>query len=157
MKKQEVSFARYFDRMKQTVSRGDKEKATEMIDIMLAYLGKATMDNIEKIENIKVDMWKSRVWGTLESIGGLPGEEKIFKSDRKSQKRNSNWIEKRTLSSSGKLKDSKVYHFQNTQTQEKFLGTRTDFKEKFSLKGGGISELINGVVDSYRKWVKIEN
>lgn len=58
--------------MKKQVSMDNREKSIEMIDTMLISLGKATMNNVKVIEGVDIDLWKNRVWNTLESMGELP-------------------------------------------------------------------------------------
>jgi len=73
MKKQKfIRFSDYYREMKKQVSMDNREKSIEMIDTMLISLGKATMNNVKVIEGVDIDLWKNRVWNTLESMGELP-------------------------------------------------------------------------------------
>jgi group I intron endonuclease len=55
----------------------------------------------------------------------------------------------------GSCYDSKIYKFYNKLTQEKFIGRRADFVNKYGLHRGAIHELIHkqGRRKSYKNWV----
>jgi len=54
-----------------------------------------------------------------------------------------------------KLKDKTVYTFYNTLTEETFIGTRHEFKEKFNHNLDQLSLLIRQRIDKYKNWIKI--
>jgi hypothetical protein len=138
----------YFRVMKNQVKNNNKEKAIEMIDTMLIYLAKATQNNVGEIEGYKLDIWKNRVWNTLENMGELPPYSNISLESSNKKPR---------MKSTTTKKDLKIYSFRNRETQEQFTGTREEFRTKFNLNAGGVSELINEVEEVYRKWEKVKN
>lgn len=54
-----------------------------------------------------------------------------------------------------KLKDKTIYTFYNTLTEEKFVGTRHEFKEKFNHNLDQLSLLIRQRINKYKNWIKI--
>lgn len=53
-------------------------------------------------------------------------------------------------------KDKNIYEFFNTKTNEKFTGFIYDFRMKYDLKKGSLSNLIHGRNKSYRFWVLVK-
>ena len=54
-----------------------------------------------------------------------------------------------------KLKDKTIYAFYNILTEETFIGTRHEFKEKFNHNLDQLSLLIRQRIDKYKNWIKI--
>jgi len=54
-----------------------------------------------------------------------------------------------------KLKDKTTYTFYNTLTEETFVGTRHEFKEKFNHNLDQLSLLIRQRINKYKNWIKI--
>jgi hypothetical protein len=54
-----------------------------------------------------------------------------------------------------KLKDKTIYNFYNTLTEETFIGTRHEFKEKFNHNLDQLSLLIRQRINKYKNWIKI--
>lgn len=54
-----------------------------------------------------------------------------------------------------KLKDKTIYTFYNTLTEETFVGTRHEFKEKFNHNLDQLSLLIRQRINKYKNWIKI--
>ena len=54
-----------------------------------------------------------------------------------------------------KLKDKTIYTFYNTLTEETFVGTRHEFKEKFNHNLDQLSLLIKQRINKYKNWIKI--
>lgn len=54
-----------------------------------------------------------------------------------------------------KLKDKTTYTFYNTLTEEIFVGTRHEFKEKFNHNLDQLSLLIRQRINKYKNWIKI--
>ncbi len=63
-------------------------------------------------------------------------------------------ISKSHLGNKNRSFDKNIYHFKNTMTNEKFIGTRYEFYTKFGLKNqqNSISELISGIRGSVKLW-----
>jgi hypothetical protein len=55
-----------------------------------------------------------------------------------------------------KLKDKTIYNFYNTLTEETFIGTRHEFKEKFNHNLDQLSLLIRQRINKYKNWIKYE-
>ena len=53
-------------------------------------------------------------------------------------------------------KDKNIYEFFNTKTNEKFIGFIYDFRMKYGLKKGSLSNLIHGRNKSYRFWILVK-
>lgn len=53
-----------------------------------------------------------------------------------------------------KLKDKTIYTFYNTLTEETFIGTRHEFKEKFNHNLDQLSLLIRQRINKYKNWIK---
>ena len=50
----------------------DVPSAIEQLDTCLLILAKATEEGETIIDNLKVDLWKMRVWVKIEDLGVLP-------------------------------------------------------------------------------------
>ena len=48
--------------------------------------------------------------------------------------------------------DKKIYIFKNIETNEEFVGTQYDFRNKFKLKASTTSSLIHRRISLYKKW-----
>jgi hypothetical protein len=46
--------------------------AIETLDECLMILAMATEDNIEELDGVSVDLWKTRVWVKLEDLDAVP-------------------------------------------------------------------------------------
>ena len=46
--------------------------AIETLDECLMILAMATEDNIEELDGVSVDLWKTRVWVKLEELDAVP-------------------------------------------------------------------------------------
>lgn len=55
--------------------------------------------------------------------------------------------------SSKRFKDMLIRNFKNIDTNEIFIGTRTEFIDKYGLSKGMVSQLINNKVNIYKKWI----
>lgn len=53
-------------------------------------------------------------------------------------------------------KDKHIYEFFNTKTNEKFIGFMYDFRIKYNLKKGSLSNLIHGRNKSYKFWILVK-
>lgn len=53
-------------------------------------------------------------------------------------------------------KDNRIYEFFNTKTNELFIGFMYDFRMKYNLKKGSLSNLIHGRNKTYRFWVLVK-
>jgi hypothetical protein len=47
-------------------------EAIDALDVCLLILAQATEDGIVMLDNIKVDLWKTRVWVKLEDLNVIP-------------------------------------------------------------------------------------
>ena len=47
-------------------------EAIESLDECLLILALATEDNIEELDGVSVDLWKTRVWVKLEELDAIP-------------------------------------------------------------------------------------
>ena len=47
-------------------------EAIESLDECLLILSLATEDNIEELDGVSVDLWKTRVWVKLEELDAVP-------------------------------------------------------------------------------------
>jgi hypothetical protein len=55
-----------WNKAKNQIEQGKLEHARNTLDICLLVLARATEQNVEIIDNVKIDLWKDRVWLMLE-------------------------------------------------------------------------------------------
>ena len=56
----------------QQISSSQLNEAIETLDECLLILTLATEDNVEELDGISVDLWKTRVWVKLEDLDAVP-------------------------------------------------------------------------------------
>ena len=56
----------------QFIKAKDTKNAIEQLDTCLLILAQATEAGEEIIDNLRVDLWKMRVWVKIEDLGVLP-------------------------------------------------------------------------------------
>ena len=56
----------------QQVRSSQFNEAIETLDECLLILTMATEDNIEELDGVSVDLWKTRVWVKLEDLDAVP-------------------------------------------------------------------------------------
>lgn len=61
-----------FKQGKDFVKNNQLNKADECFDRCIAQLAECTVQGIREVEGVSVDLWKSRVWTTIEKAGLLP-------------------------------------------------------------------------------------
>ena len=61
-----------FKQGKDFVKNNQLNKADECFDRCIAQLAECTVQGIREVEGASVDLWKSRVWTTIEKAGLLP-------------------------------------------------------------------------------------
>ena len=59
----------------QFIKAKDVPSAVEQLDTCLLILARATDEGENMIDNLKVDLWKMRVWVKIEDLGVLPEYE----------------------------------------------------------------------------------
>jgi len=69
--------------IKDLLKEGDLSPETlDLLDEMLIYLGEYTLKGYKEIEDIMIELWKERVWYSIENYFKLPEiDEPIEKSD----------------------------------------------------------------------------
>jgi hypothetical protein len=55
-----------WNKAKNQIEEGKLDQARNTLDACLLVLARATERNIEVIDNVKIDLWKDRVWLMLE-------------------------------------------------------------------------------------------
>jgi len=56
----------------QQIHSSQLNEAIETLDECLLILTLATEDNIEELDGVSVDLWKTRVWVKLEDLDAVP-------------------------------------------------------------------------------------
>ena len=56
----------------QQISSSQLNEAIEPLDECLLILTLASEDNVEELDGISVDLWKTRVWVKLEDLDAVP-------------------------------------------------------------------------------------
>ena len=56
----------------QQIRSNQFNEAIETLDECLLILAIATEDNITELDNVSVDLWKTRVWVKLEELDAVP-------------------------------------------------------------------------------------
>ena len=56
----------------QQISSSQLNEAIETLDECLLILTLATEDNVEELDGVSVDLWKTRVWVKLEDLDAVP-------------------------------------------------------------------------------------
>jgi len=56
----------------QQIRSSQLNEAIETLDECLLILTLATEDNVEELDGVSVDLWKTRVWVKLEDIDAVP-------------------------------------------------------------------------------------
>ena len=54
------------------IKSNENEQAIETLDKCLLILAQETIDEDTELDNIRVDLWKVRVWVKLEELGSVP-------------------------------------------------------------------------------------
>ena len=54
------------------IKNGNVDEAIESLDKCLLILAMATEDNEVKLDGVKIDTWKVRVWVKLEELNAVP-------------------------------------------------------------------------------------
>jgi archaellum component FlaC len=54
------------------IKNGNVDEAIESLDKCLLILAMATEDNEAKLDGVKIDTWKVRVWVKLEELNAVP-------------------------------------------------------------------------------------
>jgi|688.fasta_scaffold971428_2 archaellum component FlaC len=54
------------------IENGNVDEAIESLDKCLLILAMATEDNEVKLDGVKIDTWKVRVWVKLEELNAVP-------------------------------------------------------------------------------------
>lgn len=62
----------------QFIKAKDIENAVEQLDTCVLILAMATENNIDELDNVKVDLWKMRVWVKIEDLIGLPEYDNAY-------------------------------------------------------------------------------
>ena len=57
---------------KANIKLRDLKSANYYLDLCLVHLSKATLNGVDHLEGASVDLWKTRVWTTIEKAGLLP-------------------------------------------------------------------------------------
>ncbi len=66
MSKKVGKITNYWNNAKEKIQVGELEKARTILDKCLLILAIASERKVEVLDNIKVDLWKDRVWLLLE-------------------------------------------------------------------------------------------
>lgn len=51
---------------------GNITQADRMFDLCIVHLSKETLNGLQEIEGITIDLWKTRIWTAVEKAGLLP-------------------------------------------------------------------------------------
>ena len=62
----------------QQIRTNQFNEAIESLDECLLILSLATEDNIEELDGISVDLWKTRVWVKLEDLDAVPAYDQYI-------------------------------------------------------------------------------
>lgn len=62
----------------QFIKAKDTENAVEQLDTCLLILAQATEAGETIIDNLRVDLWKMRVWVKIEDLVGLPEYDNAY-------------------------------------------------------------------------------
>ena len=54
------------------IKNNETEQAIETLDKCLLILAQETVDETTKLDGIRIDLWKVRVWVKLEELGVIP-------------------------------------------------------------------------------------
>jgi len=66
MSKKIGKITNYWNQAKEKIQIGELEEARTILDKCLLVLALASENNIEVLDNIRVDLWKDRIWLLLE-------------------------------------------------------------------------------------------
>ena len=66
MSKKVGKITNYWNQAKEKIQVGELEKARIILDKCLLILAIASEQKVEILDNVKVDLWKDRVWLLLE-------------------------------------------------------------------------------------------
>jgi hypothetical protein len=64
-----------YKKIRMFLKDGRIEEAKELIEWGLVYLANATIQKVQVIDKISVDLWKDRYWFELENNGLLEGDD----------------------------------------------------------------------------------
>jgi len=62
----------------QFIKAKETEKAVEQLDTCLLILAQATEAGETIVDNLRVDLWKMRVWVKIEDLVGLPEYDNAY-------------------------------------------------------------------------------
>ena len=62
----------------QQIRSNQLNEAIETLDECLLILTIATEDNIEELDGVSVDLWKTRVWVKLEDLDAVPAYDQYI-------------------------------------------------------------------------------
>jgi hypothetical protein len=62
----------------QQIHSNQLNEAIETLDECLLILTIATEDNIEELDGVSVDLWKTRVWVKLEDLDAVPAYDQYI-------------------------------------------------------------------------------
>ena len=64
-----------YKKIRRFLKDGRIEEAKELIEWGIVYLANATIQKVQVIDKISVDLWKDRYWFELENNGLLEGDD----------------------------------------------------------------------------------
>jgi len=62
----------------QQIRSSQLNEAIETLDECLLILTLATEDNVEELDGVSVDLWKTRVWVKLEDLDAVPAYDQYI-------------------------------------------------------------------------------
>jgi len=62
----------------QQIRSNQLNEAIETLDECLLILTLATEDNVEELDGVSVDLWKTRVWVKLEDLDAVPAYDQYI-------------------------------------------------------------------------------
>jgi hypothetical protein len=62
----------------QQIRSNQLNEAIETLDECLLILTLATEDNVEEIDGVNIDLWKTRVWVKLEDLDAIPAYDQYI-------------------------------------------------------------------------------
>jgi len=62
----------------QQIRSNQFNEAIEILDECLLILTIATEDNVEELDGVSVDLWKTRVWVKLEDLDAVPAYDQYI-------------------------------------------------------------------------------
>lgn len=72
MKKDKKPFTKYWLKAKKLAEEKNVDEAVPMLETMIVYLAGKSLDGDKEIEEVDIDLWKSRAWDKIEHLGVLP-------------------------------------------------------------------------------------